>query len=191
MNLDGRMFVKRLNLIVETYQLSYRRLAVYMNLAYGPEHLISCSAISRWSSLKRSPNMLYVVAVCSIFGISTDWILGISSEPYTLDSISLQEKVGKKVDEELRQAMGYEFRRDGPWDMASAAEALYLFNFLCLQAGKIGERNRDLSASEVWSMLFLSNEDMLEWRRLLTLLVETNKPQFNLKGAIRNEKRCS
>lgn len=191
MNLDGRIFVKRLKLVVTTYQLSYRSLAEYMNLAYGPDHLISHSAISKWSSLKRLPNMLYVVALCSIFGISTDWILGISSEPYTLDSISLQERIGKKVDDDIRRVLGYEFRRDGPWDLASAAEALFIFNFLCLQARKLGDKNKDLSASDIWSILFLSNQNMLERKTLLGRIIKTNKPQFNLREAIRNEKRCS
>ena len=51
--------------------------------------------------------------------------------------------------------------------------------------------NKDLSASDIWSILFLSNQNMLERKTLLGRIIKTNKPQFNLREAIRNEKRCS
>lgn len=191
MELDNRIFSKRLKLLMKTYKVTYDLLVEYVNLAFESDQIISKTSVHRWVMDKRVPNMLSVVAISVVFGVSSDWLIGISSEPYTLESLNMQEKISKNVDADIRSLIDYDLRRDGPWNLMCAAEALFIYNFLCLHAQKIWRSNKELTGDEVYSLLFFSNENMVALLQQFFILIETNKPYFDLRKAMRNEKRCS
>lgn len=191
MKLDGCIFSKRLRLLMATYNLTYDLIVEYINLVFEHDQVVSRTSVHRWVTDKRLPNMASVLAISFVFGISSDWLIGISSEPFTLETLNMQEKIGKGINDDIKTFIDYDVRRDGPWNLMCASEALFIYNLICLRAQKLWLANKELEVSDVYATVFLADENLEALFHRLKVLVETNKPYFDLRGAIQNEKRCA
>ena len=66
---------------------------------------ISRSALNNWEKGCRIPSADGLYKIASSFGVSIDWLLGISQVPYTRDSIILAESI-QKPDAEIPNILG-------------------------------------------------------------------------------------
>ena len=70
---------------------------------------ISHSSINFWERGKRIPSADGLLQIASSFGVSTDWLFGISDTAYTSDSIRCSESLHLVKDNLLRQTLASVF----------------------------------------------------------------------------------
>lgn len=74
------------------YQLTLDSLVELIKYRTVHEGAVGKTALAYWESKKRIPTLDNLKVYVSIFGISLDWLAGISNTPYTQDSVQYGER---------------------------------------------------------------------------------------------------
>lgn len=81
----------RFKLLRETYEMTLENVS-NISLKRTPFCPISRAAIATWESEKKMPTLDKLRTYTAIFGVSIDWLSGISNIPYTISSIQYAEQ---------------------------------------------------------------------------------------------------
>ena len=82
---------------------------------------MSTAALSRYLNGVRSPDLEYVIKIANYFGISVDWLLGLTGERYNVMPANLQEvawlySLATKDDQNVVQAVLAKYREAAKTD---------------------------------------------------------------------------
>lgn len=191
MLIDGDGFTNRLRMLFNAYGVTNPMVADYVTLAFRPHVYICRSTLNRWFKEGRVPSFEDAAAISCIFGVSLDWLAGNTDQPYSLSSIAMQEKITAERSFRLKVILGINFNVVCRNNMAARAEALFIYNYLCLKFEEFLEMEEQMSIGECYRMFLVTECDMLLMKSMLEEIIRTNTPYHDLRKVMLNENRAS
>lgn len=187
MLLDGDVFSNRFSALMYSHGVTSQMMADYVSLAFSPKVYICRSSVNRWMREKRIPTFIDAAAIGCIFGVSLDWLAGQSCQPYSLGSLSSQQKITAGRNLSLKEVLDIDIDAGCRKNMAARAEAFFIYNYLGLKFEEFLKDEDDTDMKLAFGKFLIGDCELLVMKCVLDEIVSTNRPYYDLRKAVPNE----